>query len=184
MRLITLLSRISVGVPTIDFQDVFLEVAKHQTQVKATVSVRVFDTPVELNVYSKLQPNHTDTKGTFLIETFQKLVLAGIELPAPDHWKNSRDLEITYLDQDMMIARTAGGEPHLLLRHSPCSTDDDTCNIDHEVTEYFEEARNKYGSTISRSLVDRAYEADGENSLDVANIVRLVKAILDPKEGH
>lgn len=182
MRLITLLSRISVGVPTIDFQDVFLEVSKQQTQVKAVVAVKFFGVPVELNVYTKLEPHPTDTKGTLGIETFQKLVLAGVEIPTPEQWKSSRDLEISYLDKDIMIARTSGGEPHLLLRHSPCSTDDEACDIDHEVTAYFDEARGKYGSSISRSLVDRAYEADGENKLDIVNIARLVSDIVNSKQ--
>jgi hypothetical protein len=184
MRLITLLSTISVGFPPIDFQDVFLEVSRKQTQVKAIVAVRLLGVPVELNIYTKLQPNITDaSEGTFLIETFQNIVLAGVELPTPSSWHKSRDLEITYLDQDMMIARTDGGEPHLLLRHSPCSTDDDTCDIDHEVTEYFEEARAKYGSSLSRSLVDRAY-GEGEGKFDMENIVHLIQSILSRKEGH
>ena len=158
-----------------------------------------------------------DDDGTYLIETFQKVVLNGIELPTPAKWKSSRTLQITYLDSDMMIARTAGGEPHLLLRHSPCSTDfdedaeneNDECDIDTEVTEYFQDAKMKYGSTISRSLVDRAYvgndalESDVDESflsplrsikgnnnhhkdqkLDIDNIVKLIKAILQGENGH
>jgi hypothetical protein len=185
MRLITLLSRISVGVSVIDFRDVFLEVSRQNTQVKAIVAVKVLGMPVELNVYTKLEPKLNDNpKGTFLVESFQKLVLAGVEIPTPEQWKTSRDLEISYLDQDMMIARTAGGEPHFLLRHSPCSTDDDACDIDSEVTEYFQEARATYGTALSRSLVDRAYDPKGENRLDVDNIIRLVQAILEGKNGH
>lgn len=187
MRLITLLSRLSVGFDSIiDFRDVFLEVSNENTQVKAIVAVEIMGIPIELNVYTRLEPKLSDNrKRTFLVETFEKLVLSGIEIPTPESWKSSRDLEITYLDQDMMIARTAGGEPHLLLRHSPCSTDDETCDIDMEVTEYFEEARSKYGSTLSRSLVDRAYDEASDNTeLDVDNIAKLVKSILQGENGH
>ena len=35
-------------------------------------------------------------------------------------------------------------------------TDDDTCDVDAEVTQYFQEAKLKYGEKLSRSLVDRA----------------------------
>jgi hypothetical protein len=196
MRLITLLSRLSVAFSSslLKFDDVFLEVSKHQTEVKAIVATHILGVPVELDVITKLKPNVTDANGTFLVESFNKLVLAGAEIPTPPEWKSSRALEITYLDQDMMLARTAGGEPHLLLRHSPCSTDasdasidagdDDYCDIDMEVTPYFAEALSKYGSTISRSLVDRAFNAEGDNKLDIDNIVKLVQAILAGKNGH
>lgn len=198
MRLITLLSRISVGLADsiLEFDDVFLEVSKEQTQVKAIVAVRVFGNPLELNVYTRLrQPELTSTTcvhvpalsvaddGTHLLESFEKLVLCGVEIPTPKEWKqNPRDLQITYLDEAMMIARTAGGEPHLMLRHSPCSTDDNTCDIDDsETTPFFHEAMEKYGSQLSRSLVDRAYsrsDTSSQQGLDVGNILQLIHGII------
>ena len=211
MKLITLLSRISVGLSrkVLEFDNVFLEVSGKQSQVKAIVRVQILGQPVELNVFTKLRrPTATadndddtiphevdDPKGTLLIETFDKLLLMGVEVPTPASWKSSRQLEITYLDEDMMIARTAGGEPHLLLRHSPCSTDDDTCDLDSdEPTRYFQDAMDKYGRHLSRSLVDRAYSMDDENddddgtarrSLDVANIVQLIRGIISsPNSSH
>jgi len=183
MKLITLLSRISVGFPPIDFRDVFLEVSGQQTQVKAIVAVHILGVPIEFNVFTKLEPNTDDPHGTHLIEAFQCIKLAGIEIPTPETWKRSRDLEITYLDQDMMIARTAGGEPHFLLRHSPCSTDDLECDIDNDVTEYFAEARAKYGQKLSRSLVDRAYGKD-DDRFQGSYIVEIIQSILDGKASH
>eukprot|EP00429_Kryptoperidinium_foliaceum_P093328 CAMPEP_0176185160 /NCGR_PEP_ID=MMETSP0121_2-20121125/1207_1 /TAXON_ID=160619 /ORGANISM="Kryptoperidinium foliaceum, Strain CCMP 1326" /LENGTH=373 /DNA_ID=CAMNT_0017523597 /DNA_START=38 /DNA_END=1159 /DNA_ORIENTATION=- len=177
MRLITLLSRVSVGFSktVLEFDNVFLEVSQQQSQVKAIVRVEVLGQPVELNVFTKLRlPTSHDPNGVLLIESFDKLVLMGVEIPTPDSWKSSRELQITYLDEDMMIARTAGGEPHLLLRHSPCSTDDDSCDLDEdEPTPFFQDAMAKYGRHLSRSLVDRAYSMDDEKTagLDVANIL-------------
>lgn len=205
MKLITLLSRISVGIPMLEFDNVFLEVSKNQSQVKAIVKVQLWGNPIELNVYTLLSPPHHNNNnntnargdnihdiedndhGTLLIETFDKLVFMGHEVPTPASWKSSRKLHITYLDDDMMIARTNGGEPHLLLRHSPCGTDDDSCDLDTEdPTPFFQEAINKYGRHLSRSLVDRAYTIHSETkgTLDMANIVRLIHGIMKAPNGH
>ena len=185
MKLITLLSRISFfSQDLIDFEDVYLEVSQQQTQVKAVVSFQVLGVPLELNVLTGLEPNYSSRDGTFLRETFQGIHLAGVEIPTPGSWKRARDLEISYLDEDMMIARTAGGEPHFLLRHSPCSTDDndDECDIDNTVTDYFRDAHSKYGKKLSRSLVDRAYGSEGD--VEGANILELVQSILDGRDAH
>lgn len=158
MKLITLLSRISVGFPVVvDFHDVFLEVMDGQSHVRATVSWKVFGIPMELNVHTALEPDPADELGNVMLETFQSLKLMGILLPTPDSWARTRTLDISYLDSDMMIARTAGGEPHLLLRNSRCTTADDECDIDQELTDFFDEARELYGDRIARCLVDRDF---------------------------
>lgn len=77
-----------------------------------------------------------------------------------------------------MVARTSGGEPHLLLRNSPlCYTpedmmfrinDDDDITMKEEIeecdldggdkwTEFFSEAIEIYGERITRCLVDRDF---------------------------
>jgi hypothetical protein len=172
----------SVAFRPIDFHDVFLEVSRQQSQVKAIVAFSVFGFPLELNVFTSLRPNATDPHGTHLIEQFQGLRLAGVDIPTPEEWHRSRDLEISYLDDDMMIARTAGGEPHLLLRHSPCSTDDETCDIDHSVTAWFQEAQAKYGHKLARSLVDRAYGQDDERHAE--SVLEAAKAVFFDRAGH
>ena len=157
MKLITLLSRISVFLEVIDFHDVFLEVMDGQSHVRATVSWKAFGIPMELNVHTALEPDPADELGNVMLETFQSLKLMGIPLPTPDSWARTRTLDISYLDSDMMIARTAGGEPHLLLRNSRCTTADDECDIDQELTDFFDEARELYGDRIARCLVDRDF---------------------------
>lgn len=179
MRLITLLSRMSsafsaVSRLVLDFDNVFLEVSD-LSQVQAVVRAKLFGRPLELVVRTNLQKNATDCQGTYLIESFDSLELQGFTIPTPASWKKARDLEISYLDDDLMIARTAHGEPHLLLRHSTCSPDDDTCSVDDldYLTSYFQEAHKRYGDTLSRSLVDRDYRhhdhhtsSDGDNDDD------------------
>ena len=106
--------------------------------------------------------------------------LTGVEVPTPKSWHTTRTLEITYMDKDIMIARTSGGEPHLLLRNSPlCYTPEEMmlrannnnddyaimeeeieeCDIDggNKWTEFFSEAIEIYGERITRCLVDRDF---------------------------
>ena len=191
MKLITLLSRISVAFPfeILDFRDVCLRVKDRQAKALAIVSVTIcgaFDW--ELQVCTSLRrPNSQDfngrceefvgEKGTLLLEHFQGVWLNGIQLPTPKQWHTTRTLEITYMDEDIMIARTSGGEPHLLLRNSPmCYTgeemmeygiDDDfealmeECNVEDEEiyrwTKFFAEATEMYGKRLGRCLVDREF---------------------------
>ena len=77
MRLIELLSRISAGFPPVDFRDVFLEVYDHGSMVRAIVKVKLFGKDLELNVFTSLRPKEDDPEGTFLIEKFEGLRLAG-----------------------------------------------------------------------------------------------------------
>ncbi len=108
----------------------------------------------------------------------------GIDLPTPKQWHTTRTLEVTYMDDDIMIARTSGGEPHLLIRTSQLchpvveygeklgndaienqnefenqtEEDDDSCDVDeNRWTEFFIEAMEMYGTRITRCLVDREF---------------------------
>ena len=191
MKLITLLSRLSSAMRAIEFQNVYLDVYNQQSRVKAVVRFAILGFPMELNVHTALAPRENDDKATHLWETFQSLALNGITIPTPPSWQKSRDLEIRYVDQDFMIARTAGGEPHLWFRHSPCGTDhsyayddddDDAeeCDIDTDLTDFFATAQSKYGDRgLARSLVDRVYaEADHAPMDAAASIPQLVQSIL------
>ena len=125
MRLITLLSRLSTLLPQpIKFHDVYLQVATKQRNSQQTVTAHVeacvLGQPFQLEVHTKLQKQRQqnqleagegegggerhrstidDDDGTILSETFDKVVLNGFELPTPQHWKKSRQLQITYLDE-------------------------------------------------------------------------------------
>lgn len=192
MQLITLLSRITVLLPfeVLDFRDVALCVTDDQSQAKAVVEVKVCGAwEVLLEVCTSLRrPTDEDLEnefkdfqgeeGTLLLEHFEGVHLNGVKIPTPKHWRTTRTLEITYMDKDIMVARTSGGEPHLLLRNSPlCYTpedmmfrinDDDDITMKEEIeecdldggdkwTEFFSEAIEIYGERITRCLVDRDF---------------------------
>ena len=104
----------------------------------------------------------------------------------PDGHK-SHELDFGLTGSRKRIARTAGEEPHLLLRHSTCSTDDVECDVDAEQTQtqYLQQARSKYGPTLTRSLVDREFRngEDEEAEFDGGRVIRLVQTILNGKEN-
>jgi len=189
MRLITLLSRMSVLFPfeILDFRDVALCVTDDQSNAKAVVEVKVCEalelmlevcTSLRRPTYVDLENEYEDfqgEEGTLLLEHFQGVHVNGVEIPTPKYWHTTRTLEITYMDKDIMIARTSGGEPHLLLRNSPlCYTPDEMmlhiddtameeeieeCEIDggNKLTAFFSEAVEMYGEGVTRCLVDRDY---------------------------
>ncbi|KAL9187485.1 hypothetical protein ACHAXT_001588 [Thalassiosira profunda] len=188
MRLITLLSRMSVLFPfeILDFRDVALCVTDGQSRAKAVVDVKVCGvcelllevcTSLRRPTAEDLEGEYKDFKGeqgTLLLEHFQGITLNGVEIPTPESWRTTRTLDITYMDKDIMVARTGGGEPHLLLRNSPlCYTseemvahgddaamadDVELCDLDGPAwTEFFGDALEMYGDRITRCLVDRDF---------------------------
>ena len=196
MKLITLLSRLSSSLRPIEFENVYIDVYDQHSKVKAVVRFKILGLPMELNVHTALEPAPYG-EDTHMVETFQSLVLNGVTLPTPKVWKNSRDLEVRYLDRDFMIARTAGGEPHLLLRHSPCGTDnihapntkeegEEECDIDNDLTDYFRAAQDKYGGqSLARSLVDRDYADQQDKPLSAAaSVPALIRSILTGEVNH
>jgi len=77
-------------------------------------------------------------EGTLLLEHFQGVHLNGVKIPTPNSWHTTRTLEITYMDKDIMIARTSGGEPHLLIRNSPLCYSPEEMMIHDIITNYDE----------------------------------------------
>jgi hypothetical protein len=94
-----------------------------------------------------------------------------------------------------MVARTSGGEPHLLLRNSPmCYTSEemeryddneiedevDECSIDdegnHKFTPIFADATEIYGKRLTRCLVDREF---GKEEFDAQRKTKNAQSIGD-----
>lgn len=136
MRLITLLSRISVflgGEKMLDFRNVALFVEDEQTKAKALVEVEVcggamdlvlevctsLRRPTEEELNDGEYKEFREEDGTLLLEHFQGIHLNGVEIPTPQSWHTTRTLEVSYMDKDILICRTSKGEPHLLLRNTP-----------------------------------------------------------------
>lgn len=99
-----------------DLRGVCMEIKDEQSTINIKVDTRVLGQEVILIITTCLEPDDTNPDGTMFYERFEGLNLFGIDLPIPKSWKRSRYLEIPFLDDDLMMARGAGREPHFLLR--------------------------------------------------------------------
>jgi uncharacterized protein YbjT (DUF2867 family) len=99
-----------------DMKDLYMEIGYNNRQVKIFVKTAVLGIPVNLELTTAILPEASDPSGTTFLETFQGIKLMGIEMPVPKGWQRSRPLEFSYMDENMLIARGNGGEPHYLKR--------------------------------------------------------------------
>ena len=99
-------------------KEVYMRISEEQRLVEIVLESKVFGADVDVVLSTSLMPMTYDdeTDGVLLIERFEGVTIGGIDLPLPNSWRGSRYLEITYLDDTMMIARGNSGEPHFLLR--------------------------------------------------------------------
>ena len=99
-------------------RDVYMEISEEQSIVKIVLKSKILGQNVDVVLLTSLLPTAYDdeTDGTLFVERFEGVTVGGVNVPVPNSWKRSRYLEISYLDNDMMIARGNGGEPHFLLK--------------------------------------------------------------------
>ena len=97
--------------------DLYMEISDNN-KVSIYVKVRLMAglIPMNVKITTNLNAVADDETGTQFEEQFSGLQLMGIDLPVPESWQQSRPLEFSYLDEDMLIARGNGGEPHYLKR--------------------------------------------------------------------
>ncbi len=97
-----------------------MRISKEQSQVKIVLASKVCFGRIPIDVVfstSLLSTNYDEeTDGTLFLEKFESVTIGGVSLPLPSSWQRFRYLEITYLDEDIVIARGSGGEPHVLVR--------------------------------------------------------------------
>ena len=99
-------------------RDVYMKISQEQRLVEIVLKSRVLGADVDVTLSTSLMPMSYDDEsdGVLFVERFEGVKLGGTDLPLPNSWRGSRYLEITYLDDTMMIARGNSGEPHFLLR--------------------------------------------------------------------
>lgn len=172
MTLITVLSTVSRLLPSlVDFEDCYITLSDSATLVTCNIFLKLFGAvPFRMNAYTALETEQDHPEGTLMYESFQGASVMGIDLPLPK-MSVARPLEITYLDEDVMIARNDGGEPHLLVRIRNCPDEDP----DHKFTGFFEDARLLYGDRITRCLVDRGFGKMKEEGDTRENLEELLR---------
>mmetsp|Transcript_12266 Transcript_12266/g.28885 ORF Transcript_12266/g.28885 Transcript_12266/m.28885 type:complete len:258 (-) Transcript_12266:48-821(-) len=96
----------------------FMRISDQQSRVDIclTSSVVFGLVPIDVVISTSLEPADDDLGGTRFLEKFEGVSVSGVSLPMPSSWSRKRCLEISYLDEDILIARSSGGEPHVLTR--------------------------------------------------------------------
>ena len=96
----------------------YMRIHSNQTQVEIVLSSRIIfgQVPIDIVFGTSLEVSSTESDGTLFLEKFESIEVGGVSLPVPESWQRFRYLEITYLDDDIVIARGSGGDPHVLVR--------------------------------------------------------------------
>lgn len=98
----------------------YMKIKDEQSQVEIVLASNVCFGKIPIDIVfatSLLSTNYDEeTEGTLFLEKFESIIVGGISLPLPESWQRFRYLEITFLDDDIVIARGSGGEPHVLVR--------------------------------------------------------------------
>ena len=162
MTLITILSTLSKAFNwAVDFTDFRLTLKDDASMVEGSVFLTLFGSiPFRVDTFTAMTKDDSIKEGTLMYERFKGFKILGIELSLGSVVDVSRPLNITYLDEDILIARNGiegAGAPHLLVKIQNCPESDP----DHQYTAFFQEARKLYGDRITRCLVDRGF---GETS--------------------
>eukprot|EP00985_Skeletonema_marinoi_P005506 scaffold2388_cov201-Skeletonema_marinoi.AAC.4 len=106
-------------------QGLYMRIHDEQSQVEIVLSSKLFfgKVPVEIVFCTSLLATNYDeeTAGLLFLEKFESVEIRfgpsnGWTLPIPSNWQRFRHLEITYLDDEVVVARGSGGDPHILVR--------------------------------------------------------------------
>ncbi|CAM9541179.1 unnamed protein product [Ectocarpus sp. 8 AP-2014] len=96
----------------VDLKGITLTINRDQPRVEAAVKASVFGTEAQVKVRTRLEQK-SDMR---LQEVYEEAEVAGVTIPIPARIQPRRTLYITYLDDDIMIARDNTGAPDLLVR--------------------------------------------------------------------
>lgn len=96
----------------VDLEAITLTINRDQPRVEAAVKASLFGTQAQVKVRTRLEQK-SDMR---LQEVYEEAEVAGVTIPIPARLQPRRTLYITYLDDDIMIARDDTGAPDLLIR--------------------------------------------------------------------
>ncbi|KAL7539742.1 hypothetical protein ACHAXR_012361 [Thalassiosira sp. AJA248-18] len=98
----------------------YMKIYDEQSKIDIVLSSNILFGKVPIDIVistSLISTNYgEETNGILLLEKFESIEVGGISLPVPYSWQRFRYLEITYLDDEIVIARGSGEEPHVLFR--------------------------------------------------------------------
>lgn len=116
-------------------QGLYMRIHNEQSQVEIVLSSKLFfgQVPFEIVFSTSLLATNYDeeTAGLLFLEKFEDVEFrfgpsestsGRWKLPIPSNWQRFRHLEITFLDDEIVIARGSGGDPHVLIRAAAASS--------------------------------------------------------------
>mmetsp|Transcript_14470 Transcript_14470/g.17455 ORF Transcript_14470/g.17455 Transcript_14470/m.17455 type:complete len:259 (+) Transcript_14470:69-845(+) len=96
----------------VEVGDLEISISSVQPRIEASVDVKLFGVENEVTVKASLQ-TESDVR---MRETYEAATVLDNSIDLPEAIQYSRDLYITYLDDDLMIVRDASGVPEVLVR--------------------------------------------------------------------
>lgn len=103
----------SLPTALVEIGDLEIAISREQPRIEANIDVKLFGgNSNEVSVKAALQVQ-SDVR---LTETYESASLLGQAVDLPQAVQYSRDLYITYLDEDVMVIRDGSGVPEILMR--------------------------------------------------------------------
>merc|ERR1712151_681408 len=97
----------------IEIGDLEICISREQPRIEASVPVKFLAGP-DNDVVVKAQLEAVS--GVRLKETYEVVSILDRTIDVPEHLRYSRDLYITYLDDDLLVVRDGSGVPEILVR--------------------------------------------------------------------
>jgi len=88
-------------------------ISRSQPRIEAKIDVKLFGgTDDTIEVKARLQ----EDSGLRFTETYESASVLGQTIDLPDALQYSRDLYVTYVDEDILVVRDGAGVPEILTR--------------------------------------------------------------------
>ena len=90
-----------------------IAISRSQPRIEAKIDVKLFGgTEDTIEVKARLEQH----SGLRFTETYESASVLGQAIDLPDVLQYSRDLYVTYVDEDILVVRDAAGVPEILVR--------------------------------------------------------------------
>jgi hypothetical protein len=97
----------------VDVGDLEISISREQPRIEAKVDIKLLGTSSQ-NVIVKCKLDVLT--GVRFAETYESATVLGQSVSIPEQIQYSRDVYITYLDEDLLVVRDASGVPEILVR--------------------------------------------------------------------
>lgn len=97
----------------VELGDLEISISRSQPRIEAKIAVNLFGGSEEsIEVKARLQEN----SGLRFTETYESSSVLGQTIDIPEQLQYSRDLYVSYVDEDILVVRDGAGVPEILVR--------------------------------------------------------------------